>query len=232
MTCRKPNGVPLFAAQSALAALVPVRKLAVIVYSAPTRSMAFGISRERDVRRPEPPIAWGGVALVFLTPALGGLLYGYDIGATSVVILLLLFQSESQQSHSTLNSYYDNDLYAVSWWHDQILGFQTSAWQQGLVVAAVSLGAMAGSHFSFCYSERMGRRMELRIAAILYIVGTLSNVLSGTSLRYCSTMGLAALIAGRFVFGVGVGFVMRTYNEASRLALYANSNKSIRSRTS
>jgi MFS family permease len=187
--------------------------------------MASGVSTERDDRRPEPPIAWGGVALVFLTPALGGLLYGYDIGATSVVILLLLFQRESRQSHTSLNSHYDDDLYAVSWWHDRILGFQTSAWQQGLVVAAVSLGAMAGSHFSFCYSERMGRRMELRIAAILYIIGTLSNVLSGTSLRYCSALGLAALIFGRFVFGVGVGFVMRTYKEANRFDLCANSNQ-------
>ncbi|KAL3938449.1 MAG: hypothetical protein SGBAC_006646 [Bacillariaceae sp.] len=53
----------------------------------------------------------------------------------------------------------------------------------------------------------MGRRMELRVAASLYIVGTLINVASGTLLQ-SNDAGLYALFFGRILFGIGVGFVM------------------------
>jgi len=76
-------------------------------------------------------------------------------------------------------------------------------------VSAVSLGALLGSHLVLFYfaSHIMGRRMELRIAAALYIIGTLINIASGTILSTLS-IGWYALVFGRLLFGVGVGFTM------------------------
>lgn len=145
-------------------------------------------------------IAWSGVALVFLASAMGGFLYGYDIGATSFAMMLLLGPQEVRDGGA--------------WWQEASrLQFRSSAWQQGLTVAAVSLGGMMGSHWAGCLPcvERLGRRMELRLAAICMATGACLNVASGTVLQTAGPVGFAALIAGRWVFGIGVGFVMRKW---------------------
>ena len=143
--------------------------------------------KNNSQQRDEPCIAWSGVLLVFLAPALGGFLYGYDIGATSFVLTMLLNDKSSWAATNNSN------------------------WQQGLMVAAVSLGALAGSHIVlFHLANFVGRRLELRIAAALYAFGTALNVLSGTILGG-GLFGWMTLVLGRLVFGVGVGFVMRTY---------------------
>lgn len=83
---------------------------------------------------------------------------------------------------------------------------------QGLLIGAVSAGALLGSHIVLFHagaSGRLGRRMELRIAAILYLLGCTLNVASGTLLKHVGRLGWGALILGRLLFGVGVGFVMR-----------------------
>lgn len=135
----------------------------------------------------EPAIRWIGVFLIFLTPALGGFIYGYDIGVTSFVLSIMLSGNEVD----------DN-----SWWTNGF--FQ---WQQGMVVSAVSLGALAGSHLVLVYlSQTVSRRMELRIASLFYLTGILFNVASGSIFR---SDGLLVLVAGRFLFGMGVGCVMR-----------------------
>ena len=112
-----------------------------------------------------------GLALVIVTPMLGGFLYGFDIGATSFVLSKLIH-------------------------HD------IGAFQQGMLISAVSLGALFGSHLMLLWHS-IGRRMELRVSATLYLVGNLLNVLSGTWLN-----SLAALVMGRLIFGIGVGFTM------------------------
>ncbi len=118
------------------------------------------------------PLEWNywGLSLVFVTPMLGGFLYGFDIGATSFVL-------------------------------SKLLG-EISSVQQGLLVSAVSLGALIGSHLVFL-SHSIGRRMELRVCGILYLVGNALNVVSGT---WRHSFGL--LFVGRMIFGVGVGFIM------------------------
>jgi MFS family permease len=153
-----------------------------------------------------PPLEWnlGGLALVFVTPMLGGFLYGYDIGATSFVLVMLLRDDTTS-----------NDDTICWWWSENTI----SSVQQGLLVSALSLGALMGSHLVLMYlSSRIGRRMELRICATLYLFGTLLNVLSGTkwlNTNVCDDSsaiphwaGFAVLLAGRLLFGMGVGFVM------------------------
>lgn len=182
------------------------RPAPVTSFEGATTTAADGTSQTTQRRRdPEPPISWSGVALVVLAPALGGFLYGYDIGATSFVLTILL------------RNYKDAGVAHDLWWLD----FRHCNWQQGFTVAAVSLGALAGSHLVlFHLAKAVGRRTELRIAAALYVTGTLCNVLSGTLLRSWGAFGFTALILGRFVFGMGVGFVMRTYYLVLLLQFY------------
>jgi MFS family permease len=137
-----------------------------------------------------------GLCLVFATPMLGGFLYGFDIGATSFVLSMLLRDTNSNSSNANDNM--------VVWWSD------ISSVQQGLLVSALSLGALLGSHLVLMYlSSRIDRRMELRICAALYLVGTCLNVLSGTRwLKFCGIWGFAVLLVGRLIFGMGVGFIM------------------------
>lgn len=142
---------------------------------------------------PAPPeIDHYGLALVFLAPALGGFLYGYDIGATSFVLSMLL----KARNHD-------------AWWY----GFPKL--HQGLLISTLALGALVGSHIVLVYlSESVGRRKEIRIAAALYIVGSMLNVMSGTILAQTDKpfggvgIGLVTLLCGRMLYGAGVGFIM------------------------
>ena len=136
-----------------------------------------------------------GLLLVCTTPMLGGLLYGMDIGVTSFVLSMLLSSSSSSSS-------------STSWWWTDL-----SSIQQGLIVSAISLGALVGSHVVLMYlSTRIGRRMELRLSALCYLVGTALNFISGTVFSSTTTVpamfGFITLLMGRLIFGIGVGFVM------------------------
>ncbi|KAJ8601604.1 hypothetical protein CTAYLR_008467 [Chrysophaeum taylorii] len=82
------------------------------------------------------------VLRVFIFPALGGLLFGYDIGATSYV----LPQLESKRSGVK--------------WHDLI---KHSAVLQGIVTSGGVAGALVGALIVFRVADVLGRRRELLI---------------------------------------------------------------------
>ncbi|TVU02974.1 hypothetical protein EJB05_51520 [Eragrostis curvula] len=94
--------------------------------------------------------AWAPVILPFLFPALGGLLFGYDIGATSGAAISL--QSA--------------DLSGTDW-------FSLSSVQLGLVASGSLYGALGGSILAYRIADFLGRRIELVTAAGLYISGAL-----------------------------------------------------------
>jgi len=168
------------------------------------------VSPPVSVTKGEPEIDYGGLALVFLAPALGGFLYGYDIGATSFVLSMML--ADRDHDH---------------WWHN------FPKVQQGLMVSCLAFGALIGSHIVLtCLATTIGRRKEIRVAATLYIVGTMFNVMSGTVLATSGSFewpprwyrseeyyayeytsmgfgwGLTTLLLGRLFYGAGVGFIM------------------------
>ncbi|KAJ8599822.1 hypothetical protein CTAYLR_009958 [Chrysophaeum taylorii] len=128
------------------------------------------------------------VLRVFIFPALGGLLFGYDIGATSYV----LPQLESKRSGVK--------------WHDLI---KHSAVLQGIVTSGGVAGALVGALIVFRVADVLGRRRELLIGSWLYAFGAglelaSGGVRGGTS----AALGLSLLLLGRVVYGVGCGFVM------------------------
>ncbi|KAF2571114.1 hypothetical protein F2Q70_00005489 [Brassica cretica] len=119
--------------------------------------------------------SWSSVILPFIFPALGGLLFGYDIGATSGATLSL--QSAA--------------LSGTTW-------FNLSPVQLGLVVSGSLYGALLGSTLVYGIADFLGRRRELIIAAGLYLLGSLItgcapdlNVLLLGRLLYGLGIGLA-----------------------------------------
>ncbi|XP_066365040.1 D-xylose-proton symporter-like 3, chloroplastic isoform X2 [Miscanthus floridulus] len=104
-----------------------------------------GASTEGDAA-----FSWAPIILPFFFPALGGLLFGYDIGATSGATI-------SVQSP---------DLSGTDW-------FSLSSLQLGLVASSSLYGALGGSLLAYRIADFLGRRIELVTAAALYILGAL-----------------------------------------------------------
>ncbi|XWS71654.1 hypothetical protein CRYUN_Cryun03dG0156800 [Craigia yunnanensis] len=124
----------------------------------------------------QEPFSWYSVILPFLFPALGGLLFGYDIGATSGATISL--QSP--------------ELSGTTW-------FNLSAVELGLVVSGSLYGALLGSLLVYPIADFLGRRRELIIAALLYVLG-------GVLTAYAP--GLSVLLVGRLLYGLGIGLAM------------------------
>ncbi|KAK9994020.1 hypothetical protein SO802_023723 [Lithocarpus litseifolius] len=114
----------------------------------------------------EEPLINGGVhgsenysvvaaILPFFFPALGGLLYGYDIGATSCATISI--------ESATLSG--------ISW-------YDLSSVQIGLITSGSLYGALIGSVLAFNVADFLGRRRELLAAALLYLVGALITALA------------------------------------------------------
>jgi len=142
-------------------------------------------------RRTTMEINVWGFFLVLIPPMLGGFLYGFDIGATSFVLVMLLNPPDVESSG------------IMVWWTN------LSSTRQGLIVSGLSLGALIGSHIVLVFlSKHVGRRMELRLCAVFYVIGAFFNVMSGTVLKECSNLGFLSLFLGRVLYGIGVGFVM------------------------
>ncbi|KAJ4721009.1 D-xylose-proton symporter-like 2 [Melia azedarach] len=114
--------------------------------------------------------------LPFLFPALGGLLYGYDIGSTSCATISI----ESATSSG------------ISW-------YDLSSVQIGLITSGSLYGALIGSVLAFNIADFLGRRRELILAAVLYLVGALVTAFAPD---------FVVMVIGRFVYGIGIGLAM------------------------
>uniref|UniRef100_A0A2P2JF34 Uncharacterized protein MANES_08G162600 n=2 Tax=Rhizophora mucronata TaxID=61149 RepID=A0A2P2JF34_RHIMU len=141
-----------------------------------------------EISSPEEPLLNGihpsenysvlSAVLPFLFPALGGLLYGYDIGATSSATISI--------ESSTLSG--------ITW-------YNLNSVEIGLITSGSLYGALIGSVLAFNIADFLGRRRELILAALLYLVGALVTALAPE---------FAVMVIGRFVFGIGIGLAMHS----------------------
>ena len=123
---------------------------------------------------PTPPL----VLIAFCFPAFAGFNFGYDIGSTSGAI------SQLQMVPN-----------AAALVESPVL--------RGLLTSGSLFGAVLGTLTSFAIASPLGRRRELILAALLYVVGTAISCSApdGTHL-------LTFVFLGRGVFGLGVAFAM------------------------
>src|SRR4051812_21632335 len=103
---------------------------------------------------------------IYFFGALGGLLFGYDTGVISGALLFI-----------------PDD-------------FKLSPFLQGAIVATLLLGAMIGAAFAGRLSDRLGRKLLIITAAIIFTVGALLAALAPS---------VGVLIAARFILGLAVG---------------------------
>ncbi|GMH73703.1 hypothetical protein TrST_g13780 [Triparma strigata] len=125
------------------------------------------------------------VFLLFFIPALGGLLFGYDIGSTSYAVAQLQDSTYSGTSWSSSAS---------------------SPFLKGLLTTSTTLGAFLGSIIVFQVADKIGRKIELQLGSSLYILGA-----TGMYVSYyitSSTISVVILVTFRIVYGLGIAFSM------------------------
>jgi sugar porter (SP) family MFS transporter len=107
------------------------------------------------------------VYLVASVAALGGLLFGYDTGVISGAILFIA--------------------------HD----FALTTRLQELTISVVLVGCIVGSAAAGTIADRIGRRITLLVAGIIFAVGALGSAF---------TPSIDVLLVARFVVGIAIGF--------------------------
>ena len=106
------------------------------------------------------------VVLTAAIAGLGGLLFGYDTGVIAGALLFIK------------------------------VDFALGSFAQGLVVAAVPIGAVAGAAIAGPAADTYGRRLMILLAAGVFIVGALASA---------AAPGVEALVLARVVIGVAIG---------------------------
>jgi sugar porter (SP) family MFS transporter len=106
------------------------------------------------------------VVLTAAIAGLGGLLFGYDTGVIAGALLFIKGD------------------------------FDLGSFAQGLVVAAVPIGAVAGAAIAGPAADTYGRRLMILLAAAVFIVGALASA---------AAPGVEVLVIARIVIGVAIG---------------------------
>eukprot|EP00250_Pteridium_aquilinum_P009641 c18819_g1_i1 orf=105-1568(+) len=101
--------------------------------------------------------SWSSAILPFVFPALGGLLYGYDTGATASACL----------------SIESSELSGVSW-------SDLTSLEMGFMESGSLCGAVIGSVLAFTIADFLGRRRELIAASLFFILGSVLMALAPT----------------------------------------------------
>lgn len=109
----------------------------------------------------------GYVLLVASVAALGGLLFGYDTGVISGAILFITKD------------------------------FDLATRLQAFTISVVLIGCMIGAFTAGGIADRIGRRLTLFAAGIVFFVGAIVSALAPNE---------TTLLGGRFIVGLGIGF--------------------------
>ena len=126
-----------------------------------------------------PPL----VQIAFFFPAFAGMLFGFDIGATSGAVHQLRQDCGGE-------------------------GLRDSSTLTGLVTSSSLAGAFIGTAASYVFADIIGRRGELIVAGLLYGLGSVGTVLAPQG--ECGQVDhvLSWVVAARMVYGLGIAFAM------------------------
>lgn len=136
-----------------------------------------------DQREPYGPAGFRGVftgyyvALCAAFAALGGMVFGYDQGVVSVVLVMPQFLSQFNRVSETASG--------AGFW-------------KGFLTAMIELGAFIGALNQGWIADKISRKYSIVVAVIIFTVG---SILQTASVDY------AMLIVGRLIGGVGIGML-------------------------
>lgn len=112
--------------------------------------------------------------LLTAVASFGGMLFGWDTGLIGGVLTMDAFQ------HSFALNKNSKDFANL----------------QGNIVSVLQAGCFFGAAASFYLSDRLGRRLALLVADVIFLVGSLVQTLCGMG-----TTSLTQLYVGRFIGG-------------------------------
>lgn len=133
----------------------------------------------RDLARIEAPVTWKAY-LICAFASFGGIFFGYDSGYVNGVNGSALF----------IHLVEGPDTDALSSPHSS------------LIVSILSAGTFFGALIAGDVAEMIGRKWTVSIGCLIYLVGIIIQMITGTS----GTSALGDIVAGRLIAGVGVGF--------------------------
>lgn len=134
-------------------------------------------------REPYGPAGLKGItissyaALCAAFAALGGMVFGYDQGVVSVVLVMPQFLSRFTRVSETASG--------AGFW-------------KGLLTAMIELGALIGALNQGWIADKISRKYSIVVAVLVFTVGSILQTASN---------GYAMLIVGRLVGGVGIGML-------------------------
>ncbi|XP_022862647.1 sugar carrier protein C-like [Olea europaea var. sylvestris] len=127
------------------------------------------------------------VVITLMAAAMGGLIFGYDIGISGGVTSMAPFLKKffpsvyhKQMDDTSTNQYCKFD--------SQILTLFTSS---------LYLAALVASFFASTMTKKFGRRKSMMLGGIIFLVGAIINA---------AAVHVSMLIIGRVLLGIGVGF--------------------------
>lgn len=119
--------------------------------------------------------------------ALGGFLFGYEIGIISIVLSMKSFMTFFQIQER------DPKTHAVT-----LPGLYEKPDVDGNIVLWFLLGCMLGAIAIGYLADKVGRKISIIIGSLFFVAGAVVQTASGT---------LAVLFTGRFIGGVGIGIL-------------------------
>ncbi|PKI56548.1 hypothetical protein CRG98_023074 [Punica granatum] len=134
------------------------------------------------------------VVITCIVAAMGGLLFGYDIGisggVTSMDDFLMKF-FPAVYHRTTDGSARDNNQYCK--YDNHLLTLFTSS---------LYLAALVASFFASEITRVFGRKVSMFLGGLSFLIGAILNGIA---------MNIIVLIIGRILLGVGVGFANQVY---------------------
>ncbi|KAL9615251.1 MAG: hypothetical protein Q9167_000345 [Letrouitia subvulpina] len=136
-----------------------------------------------EQREPYGPPGFSGLFVSYYATlcaafaALGGMVFGYDQGVVSVVLVMPQFLSRFPRVSDTASG--------AGFW-------------KGLLTAMIELGALLGALNQGWIADKISRKYSIVIAVVIFTTG---SILQTASVDY------AMLIVGRLIGGVGIGML-------------------------
>jgi MFS family permease len=145
--------------------------------SAPAASHIGDLATAQDVERIEAPVTWKAY-LICAFASFGGIFFGYDSGYINGVLGSPIFIHAVEGATAA----------AISESHTS------------LIVSILSCGTFFGAVIAGDVADLMGRKWTVILGCLIYIIGVVIQMITGLG------DALGAIVAGRLIAGVGVGF--------------------------
>lgn len=140
-------------------------------------SVVGNLQTTQDVEQIEAPVTWKAY-LMCAFASFGGIFFGYDSGYINGV---------------NGSPYFINKVEGAG--HDALSDSHTS-----LITSILSCGTFFGALIAGDLADRIGRKWTVILGCAIYAIGVAIQMITGEG------DALAAIVVGRLVAGVGVGF--------------------------